>query len=82
MKLSGKSTFEVYDRTNYLDFYDYLCLDFDLFSLPLYRWRSCIRIICLISWALAVPMLLVPEPERNATNKAEAKAIMVEEMNA
>ena len=35
-------------------------------------WRSCIRIICLISWVLAVPMFFVPEPERNATNRLAA----------
>lgn len=38
-------------------------------------WRNCIRIICCICWAIAIPMFFVPEPERNATNRLEAEII-------
>ena len=37
-------------------------------------WRNCVRIICLICWAFAIPMFWVPEPERNLTNKLAAEA--------
>lgn len=36
-------------------------------------WRNCIRYICLISWALVIPMFFVPEPERNETNRLAAE---------
>lgn len=32
-------------------------------------WRNCIRIICAISWGVAIPMFFVPEPVRNETNR-------------
>ena len=46
-------------------------------------WRGCIRIICLISWGLAIPMFFVPEPKRNETNilgALELKAEMEKEI--
>lgn len=36
-------------------------------------WRDCIRIICGISWVLAIPMFFVPEPVRNETNRLAAE---------
>ena len=34
-----------------------------------FRWRGAVRVICLISWAISIPMFFVPEPVRNETNK-------------
>ena len=38
------------------------------------------RMICLISWILVIPMFFVPEPERNATNKQELLANVAAEL--
>ena len=42
-------------------------------------WRSCVRIICGISWAAVIPMFFVPEPIRNETNRLAAEELAAEE---
>lgn len=37
------------------------------------------RIICAICWAAAIPMIFVPEPIRNETNRLEAEKLAAEE---
>jgi len=32
-------------------------------------WRNTTQIICVISWAISIPMFFVPEPIRNETNR-------------
>ena len=39
-----------------------------------YGWRDTVRIVCAISWGLAIPMFFVPEPVRNETNKLAKEA--------
>ena len=38
-------------------------------------WRNTIRIICGILWLCAIPMIFVPEPIRNETNRIAAEEI-------